>query len=83
LLSILYFVFIIVFYTYKIPKNEKDKLMDNQYFKLYFYSLIPIATTFITLNILFFSIGLIIMCYLIFIKDCLICDDTNNRIYPN
>lgn len=80
--SIMYFLFVIVFYTYKISKSDKNELMDNQYFRLYFYIQIPIAFISITINTLIFSFGLLIVFYLIFIKECFNCDNSN-KIYPN
>ena len=74
--SCLYYVGIVFYYSKKfINKNE---ILENNNFKLYLYTHLPIGFIFITIGVLFFFC-LCCIILILFFKSCI---SKNNRVYP-
>lgn len=78
LMSVMYFLFVVYFYSTKFELDNKKQLMDNYNFRIFLYSLLPVAIIYITLTGLFLFLMLLVLIYYCFFNTY----SKNNRILP-
>ena len=77
LMTTAYFIFFVFFYSIKFDLDTRNQLMDNYNFRIFLYSLLPIAIIYITVTgLILFSLILVLIYY------CCFKINTNNRIMP-
>lgn len=77
LMTTVYFIFIIFFYTTKFDREDRNELLENYNFRIFLYSLLPIGIIYITITSLCLVSGLLILSYY-----CCTMTDKSNRIMP-
>ncbi len=77
---VMYFFASTYFYSVMFEKEDRKILMENEAFRIFLYSHIPIGSIFLTIVFLFF-VTIIIFFMCILINCCFTCEE-NSKIFP-